>query len=34
MTIDGVAVRAVPLLMTDDDASAQMVRDALELANG
>jgi LPPG:FO 2-phospho-L-lactate transferase len=32
--IDGVAVRAVPLLMTDDDASAQMVRDALELANG
>jgi LPPG:FO 2-phospho-L-lactate transferase len=32
--IDGVAVRAVPLLMTDDDATAQMVRQALELADG
>ena len=32
--IDGVAVRAVPLLMTDDDATAQMVRNALELADG
>jgi LPPG:FO 2-phospho-L-lactate transferase len=32
--IEGVAVRAVPLLMTDDDATAQMVRDALELVNG
>ncbi len=32
--IDGVAVRAVPLLMTDDDATAQMVRHALELADG
>ena len=31
--IEGVAVRAVPLLMTDDDATAQMVRDALELAD-
>jgi len=32
--IDGVAVRAVPLLMTDDDATAQMVGHALELADG
>jgi LPPG:FO 2-phospho-L-lactate transferase len=32
--VDGVTVRAVPLLMTDDDATAQMVRNALELANG
>ena len=32
--IDGVNVRAVPLLMTDDDATAQMVRHALELADG
>ena len=32
--IDGVAVRAVPLLMTDDDATAQMVCHALELADG
>ncbi|HYU65387.1 MAG TPA: 2-phospho-L-lactate transferase [Jatrophihabitantaceae bacterium] len=32
--IDGVAVRAVPLLMIDDDATAQMVRNALELADG
>jgi LPPG:FO 2-phospho-L-lactate transferase len=32
--IDGVAVRAVPLLMTDDRATAQMVRDALDLADG
>jgi LPPG:FO 2-phospho-L-lactate transferase len=32
--IDGVTVRAVPLLMTDDDATAQMVRHALELADG
>jgi LPPG:FO 2-phospho-L-lactate transferase len=30
--IPGVAVRAVPLLMTDDDATAAMVRAALELA--
>src|SRR4051794_25759661 len=29
--VPGVAVRAVPLLMTDDDASAAMVRAALEL---
>jgi LPPG:FO 2-phospho-L-lactate transferase len=28
--IDGVTVRAVPLLMTDDKATARMVRDALE----
>ncbi len=28
--IDGVTVRVVPLLMTDDDATAQMVRTALE----
>jgi LPPG:FO 2-phospho-L-lactate transferase len=32
--IDGVTVCAVPLLMTDDDATAQMVRHALELADG
>jgi LPPG:FO 2-phospho-L-lactate transferase len=31
--IDGVAVREVPLLMTDDDATAQMVHDALDLAH-
>jgi LPPG:FO 2-phospho-L-lactate transferase len=31
--IPGVAVRAVPLLMTDDDAAAAMVRAALELAS-
>jgi LPPG:FO 2-phospho-L-lactate transferase len=30
--VPGVAVRAVPLLMTDDDATAAMVRSALELA--
>jgi len=30
-TVPGVAVRAVPLLMTDDDATAAMVRAALEL---
>jgi len=30
--IDGVAVRAVPLLMTDDDATAQMVHAATDLA--
>ena len=30
--IDGVAVRAIPLLMTDDDATAQMVHAALDLA--
>jgi len=30
-TVPGVAVRAVPLMMTDDDASAAMVRAALEL---
>jgi len=29
--IDGVAVRAVPLLMTDDDATAQMVHAATDL---
>ena len=31
--IDGVDVRAVPLLMTDDGATAQMVRAALDLAD-
>ena len=31
-TVDGLAVRAVPLLMTSDDATAEMVRAALELA--
>ncbi len=31
-TLDGVTTRAVPLLMTDDDATADMVRAALELA--
>jgi LPPG:FO 2-phospho-L-lactate transferase len=31
-TVDGVAVRAVPLLMTSDDATARMVEAALELA--
>jgi LPPG:FO 2-phospho-L-lactate transferase len=31
-TVDGVAVRAVPLLMTSDDATARMVEVALELA--
>jgi LPPG:FO 2-phospho-L-lactate transferase len=30
--VPGVEVRAVPLLMTDDDATAAMVRAALELA--
>ena len=30
--IDGVAVRAIPLLMTDDDATAQMVHAATDLA--
>ncbi|WP_089914604.1 2-phospho-L-lactate transferase [Lentzea albida] len=30
--VPGVAVRAVPLLMSDVDATAQMARDALELA--
>jgi LPPG:FO 2-phospho-L-lactate transferase len=30
--VPGVAVRAVPLLMTDVDATAQMARDAVELA--
>jgi LPPG:FO 2-phospho-L-lactate transferase len=30
-SVPGVAVRAVPLLMTDDDATAAMVRTALEL---
>ncbi len=28
--IPGVEVRAVPLLMTDDDATADMVREALK----
>ncbi len=32
-TVPGVRVRAVPLLMTDDDATAAMVRTALELAD-
>jgi LPPG:FO 2-phospho-L-lactate transferase len=31
-TVPGVEVRAVPLLMTDDEATAAMVRTALELA--
>jgi LPPG:FO 2-phospho-L-lactate transferase len=31
-TVDSVAVRAVPLLMTSDDATARMVEAALELA--
>jgi LPPG:FO 2-phospho-L-lactate transferase len=31
-TVDGVAVRAVPLLMTDPEATAEMVRAGLELA--
>jgi LPPG:FO 2-phospho-L-lactate transferase len=30
-SVPGVAVRAIPLLMTDDDATAAMVRTALEL---
>jgi LPPG:FO 2-phospho-L-lactate transferase len=30
--IDGVAVRSVPLLMTDPTATAQMVRAGLDLA--
>ncbi len=30
--VPGVAVRAIPLMMTDDDASAAMVRAALDLA--
>jgi LPPG:FO 2-phospho-L-lactate transferase len=29
--VPGVAVRAVPLLMSDPDATAEMVRQALEL---
>jgi LPPG:FO 2-phospho-L-lactate transferase len=29
--VRGVAVRAVPLLMTDDDASAKIARSAVEL---
>lgn len=33
-SVPGVEVRAVPLFMTDDDASAAMVRAALELARG
>jgi LPPG:FO 2-phospho-L-lactate transferase len=32
-TVPGVEVRAVPLLMSDDDATAAMVRTALELAD-
>ena len=32
-SVPGVAVRAVPLLMTDDDATAAMVRTALELVS-
>lgn len=31
-TVDGVAVRSVPLLMTDPDATAEMVRAGIELA--
>jgi LPPG:FO 2-phospho-L-lactate transferase len=31
-TIDGVEVRAIPLLMTDPKATAEMVRSGLELA--
>ena len=31
--IDGVDVRQVPLYMTDDDATAAMVRAALEVAD-
>ena len=31
--VDGITVRAVPLLMTSDDATAQMVHVALELAH-
>jgi Uncharacterized conserved protein len=31
--VPGVEVRAVPLLMTDDEATAAMVRAALEIAN-
>ena len=30
--VDGLEVRAVPLLMTDDDLTAQMVREALAVA--
>jgi LPPG:FO 2-phospho-L-lactate transferase len=30
--IDGIAVRSIPLLMTDPEATAQMVRKGLELA--
>jgi LPPG:FO 2-phospho-L-lactate transferase len=32
-TVPGVEVRAVPLMMTDDHATAAMVRTALELAD-
>jgi LPPG:FO 2-phospho-L-lactate transferase len=32
--VPGVQVRAVPLLMTDDEASAAMVRAGLDLAAG
>jgi LPPG:FO 2-phospho-L-lactate transferase len=32
-TVPGVDVRAIPLMMTDDDASAAMVRVALEIAD-
>ncbi len=32
-TVPGVEVRAVPLMMTDDDATAAMVRAALEVAD-
>ena len=32
-TVPGVRVRAVPLLMTDVDATAEMARAALELAD-
>jgi LPPG:FO 2-phospho-L-lactate transferase len=31
--IDGVAVQSIPLLMTDPEATARMVRAGLELAD-
>jgi LPPG:FO 2-phospho-L-lactate transferase len=31
-TVEGVDVRAIPLLMTDPEATAEMVRSGLELA--
>jgi LPPG:FO 2-phospho-L-lactate transferase len=32
-TVPGVEVRAIPLMMTDDEATAAMVRTALEIAD-